>query len=277
MPNHPPVHGILLLGGSGSRMRDACTGNKHLIPIAGRPMADYGLELLNRCGTDTITAVVRPEDEPAFRHLFTRSPWGPVIHIVIQPRPAGTADALQRCADLVEQPLVATLWGDNLFEYVPQTTIQRFTAHPSACMITVTTADDPRHFSTVTVEHGKVTSVIDKPARPTTNTVCTGLMLFESSALFEALPAVPPNARGERDMMHAVRQFATAGALTFDTITGCWFDAAVSPLFLRETELFALRRGFNHSINEPQETRSWTSRNRRIRSGSSSTPPGAAS
>lgn len=251
-----PIHGILLLGGSGSRMRGACTGNKHLIPIAGRPMVDYDLELLIRCGIDAITAVITPEDERAFREVFARSPWGPVTHVVLQPRPAGTADAVQRCADTVEQPLVATLWGDNLFEFAPETTAQRFTAHPSACMITVTTAEEPQHFSTVTVDQGRVTNVIDKPAQPTLNTVCTGLMLFESSALFESLRSVPQNARGERDMMQSVRQFMTDGSLTFDAITGRWFDAGVSPLFLRQAELFALRRGFNHSLTDPQNLNS---------------------
>jgi glucose-1-phosphate thymidylyltransferase len=278
MPNHPLVHGILLLGGSGTRMREACTGNKHLIPIAGRPMADYGLELLTRCGVDAITAVVRPEDEPAFRKLFAASRWGPVTHVVCQPRPAGTADALQRCAGVVGQPLVITLWGDNLFEFVPRRAVERFTANPSAGMITVTTADDPQHFSTVGVEDGAVTSIIDKPSRPMTNLVCTGLMLFDSAALFDALPQVPANARGERDMMHTVRGFLTAGSLTYDTIAGRWFDAAVSPQFLRETELFALRRGFNHMPDtDSQELTSWTLHDRRIRSGSSSTPPAAAS
>jgi len=277
MPNRLPVHGVLLLGSSGSRMRDACTGNKHLIPIAGRPMADYGLELLTRCGVDAITAVVRPEDEATFRRLFTASSWGPVTHIVRQPHPVGTADALQRCASVVEQSLVITLWGDNLFEFVPHATVAQFSAHPSAGMITITTADDPRHFSTVAVAGGRVTDVVDKPARPTTKTVCTGLMLFESSVLFDALPSVPPNTRGERDMMHAVRQLLTAGSLTYDTITGRWFDAAVSPQLLRETQLFALHRGFNHPHNESQERPPWIWRNHPIRSGSSSTPPAAAS
>lgn len=59
MPNNPRVHGILLLGGSGSRLRPAYTGNKHLIPIGGRPMAEYGLELFSRCYIETVTAVVR--------------------------------------------------------------------------------------------------------------------------------------------------------------------------------------------------------------------------
>ena len=72
VPHRTPMHGILLLGGSGSRMRGAWVGNKHLIPIAGRPMADYGLELLTLCGVEAITAVVRPDDEQV-RHAYRSS------------------------------------------------------------------------------------------------------------------------------------------------------------------------------------------------------------
>ena len=53
--------------------------------------------------------------------------------------------------------------------------------------------------------------------------------------------------------MCSVRQFMTAGSLTFDSITGRWFDAGVSAMFLRETELFAVNRGFDHRMGESQE------------------------
>src|SRR5262249_28176789 len=110
------MQGILLLGGSGSRMRKATSGNKHLLPVAERPMADYGAELLTRCGATEIVAVVTPRDEQAFRGVFAHSRW-PVTTFVCQPSPAGTADALERCRAVVSAPVVLTLWGDNLFQY----------------------------------------------------------------------------------------------------------------------------------------------------------------
>ncbi|MFI6168877.1 sugar phosphate nucleotidyltransferase [Nocardia sp. NPDC051052] len=277
MPNQNHVHGILLLGGSGSRLRPAYTGNKHLIPIGGRPMAEYGLELLRRCDIETITAVVTPEDATYFQRLFVNVAPRLSITYVVQPRPLGTADALQRCADSVEQPFVATLWGDNLFEVTPRSTVHRFVADPAPCMITVAESTAPHHFSVAAVHDGRVTDIIDKPAEPTANTVCAGLMLFDSETLFRSVSAVRPNARGEREAMDIVRGFMRTGQLTFDRLCGRWFDAAVSPAFLREAELFALRRGFNHSVPEQQETPSWTSPTRPRRFGSTSTQPGVVS
>ncbi|MFF3226403.1 sugar phosphate nucleotidyltransferase [Nocardia suismassiliense] len=277
MPNNPRVHGILLLGGSGSRLRPAYTGNKHLIPIGGRPMAEYGLELFSRCGIKTMTAVVRPEDSTYFQHLFTRMAPGLSITYVLQPDPLGTADALQRCESSVVHPFVATLWGDNLFEVAPRSTFARFVANPAPCMITVAKSASPQHFSVVTLDGDRVRDIVDKPTKPAANTVCAGLMLFDSEALFRSLREVRTNARGEREAMDVVRRFMRSGQLKFDRVSGRWFDAAVSPAFLREAELFALRRGFNHPMPDQQENPSWTSTTRPRRSGSTSTQPGVVS
>ncbi|WP_433684000.1 hypothetical protein [Nocardia sp. CA-119907] len=54
------------------------------------------------------------------------------------------------------------------------------------------------------------------------------------------------NRRGEREAIDAVRAFLRAGELSFDRVTGQWFDAAVSPESLTEAEQFARRPGFNH-------------------------------
>lgn len=227
-------------------MRPTYTGNKHLIPIGGRPMAEYALEMLGHCGIKAVTAVVGPNDVEHFRRLFDRSESEVSIRFVVQPGPLGTADALQRCADTIEHPNVATLWGDNLFEIVPIGTVQRFVADPTPCTITVAESEAPHHFSVISVRHQQVVEIIDKPAHPASTSVCAGLMLFDSVGLFQAIRGVRRNARGEREAMDAVRAFMRAGHLSFDRLTGQWFDATVSPAVLRQAELFARRRGFNH-------------------------------
>ena len=269
------VHGIVLLGGRGTRIREATCGNKHLLPIRGRPLADYGVELLRRCGATRVTAVVCPEDEAEFRRVFAGSSWA-VTDVVCQPRPAGTAEALERCGDLVTEPVVLTLWGDNLFEFVPSHLLDGFARHGGGCRVAVTDVDDPRPFSTVTVRDGRVVEVIDEPQRPTTTTVSTGLMVFDAAMLFDQLADVPANTRGERDMMHVVRACLGAGTLGIERIHGRWFDAATSIRALHAATVFADRRGFNHSFDQASES-SWTFARPRPLSVSSSTPPDAAS
>lgn len=274
-PGPVPVQGIILLGGQGTRMRPATPRNKHLLPIAGRPMADYGLELMARCGIGSITAVIRPDDDAAFRAAFAASEWGGhVEHIVHQPAPAGTADALARCAEVITAAHVATLWGDNLFEQAPAAMLSRYFREPTRCMLAVTESTTPQYFGNVVLDGDRITTIVDKPAVPVSTTVTTGFMLFEPASLFTAVGDVPIDSRGERDTMQAVRRFAAAGQVGFHRITGRWFDAAVSPQFLGAAELFALRRGFNHLSTEEF---SWTCTTPPTRSGSISTQLGDAS
>lgn len=258
MPNHRSIHGILLLGGQGTRLRPAYRGNKHLIPVGGRAMADYGRELLNLCGIETVTAVVGPDDLEAFRRLFARTAPHQDISFVVQPQPLGTADALRRCAGGVRHPYVVTLWGDNLFEFAPERAVRRFLFSPTSAMITIARTPNPRHFSTVTFSGGRVDAIVDKPVRPATGLVCAGLMMFEAEALFRTVEDVAVNARGECDVMDAVRGFLRAGQLDYELLTGCWFDAAVSAESLSAAAQFATDHGFNHLRPAREAALSWT-------------------
>nr|WP_246010778.1 sugar phosphate nucleotidyltransferase [Nocardia mexicana] len=267
-----------MLGGRGSRLRPISDVCKHLLPVGGRPMAVYGLELLYRCGISTATAVVRPEDADEFRCVFDRAEGARVTDIVVQPDPAGTADGLERCADVVEQDYIATLWGDNLFEYAPVGAVRRFLEHPAVCQLQVSESSDPQHFSTVDIdERGRVRAVVDKPEHPTTATVCTGLILFHAATLFHAAGTVTTNDRGERDVMDCVRTFAATDEVVAEPVRGYWLDAAVSPETYYEARRFALNRGFNNPPFTDEEISSWTSTTPQARPASCSTPPGVVS
>ena len=159
---------------------------------------------------------------------------------------------------------------------MPEHLLDGFARQGGGCRVAVTDVDDPRPFSTVTVRDGRVVEVIDKPQRPTTTTVCTGLMVFDSAVLFDQLADVPAHTRGERDMMHVIRACLRAGTLGIERIHGRWFDAATSIHALRAAAVFADHHGFNHFLDQASES-SWTFARPRPLSVSSSTPPDAAS
>ena len=55
------MKGLLLAGGNGTRLRPlTSTDNKHMIPIANKPMIFYGLNQLIKAGIDDIAIVVGP-------------------------------------------------------------------------------------------------------------------------------------------------------------------------------------------------------------------------
>jgi len=58
------MKGLILAGGHGTRLRPLTfTGNKHMLPIANKPMLFYGLEHLTKAGIKAIGVVLGPIKE----------------------------------------------------------------------------------------------------------------------------------------------------------------------------------------------------------------------
>jgi len=58
------MKGLLLAGGHGTRLRPLTyTGNKHMLPIANKPMLMYGFEHLRSAGIREIGIVLGPLQE----------------------------------------------------------------------------------------------------------------------------------------------------------------------------------------------------------------------
>jgi len=242
-----PIHGILLLGGRGTRMRTVTNTNKNLLVVGKKQMFEHGIEFLMHSGIYDITLVVNPKDEPIYRNMLEQNQWDIEINFVVQEQPLGTSHAVGLCASCIRHPHIATLWGDNLFEYTLHNSCKDFVDKGDLCKIHITTVHNPQDFGVILLEGDRIISIEDKPQQPKANTICTGFMLFTDS-VFDEIDHVVPNHKQERDIMDIIRYYLRIGKLTYAHISGCWFDAGTNPETYYRAAFFAETFGLNKTF-----------------------------
>ena len=90
------MKGLLLAGGHGTRLRPlTLCGNKHMIPIANRPMLSYGLQYLIQADIKEIGIILGPVNELIREAIGDGSKFGVKITYISQPEPLGLAHAVK--------------------------------------------------------------------------------------------------------------------------------------------------------------------------------------
>jgi glucose-1-phosphate thymidylyltransferase len=230
-------HGVLLLGGSGSRVRAVTRGmNKHLLIVGGLTIAERGLTLLLTSGVRTVTVVSSEADVERFRDLLNHR-WDDrvALDFAVQADARGTADAVRYATAGRGHGDLAVLFGDNLFERSQVRLLDPVNAGKAATFF-LKRVPNPQDFGVVSLDRrGAITNMWNKPARPVSNVACTGLMRLTGEAVL-AIDDLRSNARGELDLVDLGIELLRTGRLGWQWVTGGWMDVATHPGAVAEAE-----------------------------------------
>ncbi|MGH1330489.1 MAG: glucose-1-phosphate thymidylyltransferase RfbA [Paracoccaceae bacterium] len=229
MTNAKPRKGIILAGGSGTRLYPITMGvSKQLLPLYDKPMIYYPLTVLMLAGIREIAIITTPEDQSQFQRLLgDGSAWGISLTYIIQPAPEGLSQAYILAEDFLDGAPSAMVLGDNIFfgHGLPEV-LAAADAKPSGGTVFGYRVLDPERYGVVDFgPDGLAREIVEKPETPPSNYAVTGLYFLDGDAPARA-KTLKPSPRGELEITSLLQTYLDEGALNVEQMGRgyAWLD-----------------------------------------------------
>ena len=208
--------GIVLAGGLGTRLFPSTLAiNKHLLTIYDKPMIYYPLSVLMLAGIKEILIISTSEDLYNFKKLFKDGrDLGISIKYKAQPKPEGIAQAFILGEEFIGNDNVTLILGDNIFYgqgliHLLKKTIKK----SNKSSVYVTRVSDPKSFAVVQFDKSnKVIGIEEKPSKPNSNFVVTGLY-FYTNEVIKIAKKIKPSDRNELEITSVNLEYLNKGLL----------------------------------------------------------------
>jgi glucose-1-phosphate thymidylyltransferase len=232
------LKGLLLAGGYGTRLRPLThTGNKHMLPVANKPILLYGLESIRDAGIKKIGIILGPLREGIIEAIGDGSKLGIEVTYIDQPEPKGLAHAVLVAEDFLEDEPFVMYLGDNILMKGIKYLVDDFKKSGKDAMVVLTKVKDPRIFGVAVVDKGRLVKVLEKPKDPPTNLAITGIYMF-TPVIFDIIHRLKPSGRGELEITDAIQMLLDEKFnVGYDMVDGWWKDTGKPEDLLEANEL----------------------------------------
>ena len=233
------MRGVILAGGLGKRL-DPLTRitNKHLLPVYDKPMIYYPIQTLKNAGIDEILIVTGGDHAGDFLRLLGNGEEFGLkdLRYAYQKGERGIADALRLAANFVDGGKFVVILGDNVLERSIRPSVEKFRRQAGGGRVLITKVPDPQRFGVVEFKGTKVVSITEKPKKPRSNYIVTGVYMYDA-AVFDFIKRLKFSGRGELEITDVNNMYLREGRLYYDVLKGRWTDCGTFASLFRASQI----------------------------------------
>ena len=191
---------VIMAGGSGSRMWPSSLAvSKHLIPLFDKPIIFYPISVAMLAGARDLIIVCRSSDIEQYQAALAEAKYLNIEYLP-QENPNGVAEGIKLAAPLIGDNNFLFVLGDNLFFGSGLSGLLERVIKRKKNTIFGYQVKDPKNYGVVTLgQTGRVIEIVEKPEKPKSNLIATGLYFYTYS-VFEQILKLTPSKRGELEI-----------------------------------------------------------------------------
>lgn len=235
------MKGVILAGGLGSRLRPLTNvTNKHLLPVYDRPMIFYPLEKLVAAGIRDILIVTGGNDAGDFLRLIGNGATFGLKHVnyTYQKGEGGIAEALSLAEHFADGEKLVVILGDNIFKDDITPYVEAYKRQPVGAKILLKKVPDPERFGVAVVRSGRVLGIQEKPKKPTSNYIVTGIYFYDAQ-VFKIVKTLKPSRRGELEITDVNNAYIRQNQMSYNVLREWWSDCGTFESLFRASQLIA--------------------------------------
>ena len=220
------MKGVILAGGTGSRLYPLTkVTNKHLLPVARKPMIYHPIEKLRQAGIEEILIVTGVEHMgDVVTLLGSGKEFGCRFTYKVQDEAGGIAQALGLAEHFAGGSKIVAILGDNIFGDDLSKYVSSFDKQPKGAKLLLKEVKDPQRFGVAEIKGNKIIGIEEKPKNPKSKLAVTGVYMFDPN-VFSIIRTLKPSARGELEITDDNNEYVRRGEITFEIFESWWTDA----------------------------------------------------
>ncbi len=218
---------IILSAGEGTRMRPlTLTKPKTMLPVAGKPIMQYNIEVLRDNGIEDILLIVGYKENIVKDYFKSGKEFGVNITYQTQTNLVGTANAISYGKNFIDDSVIVLNGDIILNDSIIKEIIDKYNEEKPDTLMVVKEVEDPSSFGVVEIKDGLVTNIVEKPKKEEapSNLINTGIYVFNED-IFDKIDKTEESSRGEYEITDSLSMQIDEGKIVKAHLTDKnWID-----------------------------------------------------